>query len=247
MGERVLVMLCTYNERDNLEPLLTEIFRYVPFVDVLVVDDNSPDGTGRLADQLASKDERVHVLHREGKEGLGAATLAGFRYGLEKGYDWIVNLDADFSHPPRFLPELLARTKEADVVIGSRYVPGGRIEGWGPLRHFMSRGINTYARWLLGLPVKDCSGAYRCYKAQILKQIDFDGIRSKGYSFQEEILFRCRQVGCRFVEVPIVFEERRYGQSKINWREAVAALWIIFRLALERLVAWVKKPLKSEK
>ncbi len=241
MSERILVTLCTYNERENLEPLVEEVRRHVPEADVLVVDDNSPDGTGQLADKLAEQDPHVRVLHRQGKLGLGSATLAGFRYAIDHGYDWLVNLDADFSHPPRYLPDLLAKRGQADVVVGSRYVPGGRIEGWGLWRHFMSRGINTYARWLLGLPVRDCSGAFRCYRVAKLKELDLDGVWSRGYSFQEEILFRCRQAGCRFVEVPITFEDRRFGQSKINWKEAVVALGLLFLLALSRPFARLPK------
>ncbi|NOX56561.1 MAG: polyprenol monophosphomannose synthase [Planctomycetes bacterium] len=233
---RVLVTLCTYNERENLQPLVEEIHRFLPTADVLVIDDNSPDGTGQLADELAERDQRVHVLHREGKLGLGSATLAGFRYAIQHGYDWLINMDADFSHHPRYLPSLMEKTDEADVVIGSRYVPGGGVEGWGWKRHFMSRGINWYARWLLGLPTRDNSGAYRCYRVAKLRELDLERIRSRGYSFQEEILYRCRCVGCRFVEVPIVFEDRRFGSSKINWRESVVALWILFRLALDRLL-----------
>ena len=233
--QRILVTVCTYNERDNLEKLIPQIHTQLPEADVLVVDDNSPDGTGQLADQLAQEDQRVHVLHRAGKLGLGSATIAGFRYGIEQDYDYLINMDADFSHHPRLLPSLLSRMTDADVAIGSRYVPGGGVEGWGLLRHFMSRSINCYARCLLGLRTHDNSGSYRCYRVHCLRQIDFNRVRSRGYSFQEEILYLCRRIGCRFVVVPIVFEDRRYGTSKISWRESVSALWIIFRLTLDRL------------
>lgn len=232
---RLLVTVCTYNEKENLPSLITEIHQFAPDAHVLVVDDNSPDGTGQLADELAAKDARVHVLHRAGKQGLGSATVAGFRYGVEQGYEQLINLDADFSHHPRYIPELRACLESADVGIGSRYVPGGGVVGWSWVRHFMSGGINFYARLMLGLPNRDNSGSYRCYRVSKLALLDFDQVRSRGYSFQEEILYMCRSVGCRFREVPITFEDRRAGTSKINWKESVMALWIIFRLALDRL------------
>lgn len=203
---------------------------------MLVIDDNSPDGTGRLADRLAAEDERIQVLHREGKLGLGSAILAGFGYAVENNYELLINLDADFSHHPRYIPALLEVMHTADVGIGSRYVPGGGVEGWGWWRHFMSGGINLYARCLLGLKTRDNSGSYRCYRVSQLSKLDLARVRSRGYAFQEEILYRCRRLSCRFVEVPIVFESRRHGESKINWRESVAALWIIFRLAVERVL-----------
>jgi dolichol-phosphate mannosyltransferase len=203
---------------------------------VLVIDDNSPDGTGTLADELAATDPRVRVLHREGKQGLGTAIVAGFRYAIERDYDFVINLDADFSHHPRHIPALRECMERADVAIGSRYVAGGGVEGWGPLRHFMSRGINAYARCLLGLKTRDNSGSYRCYRVAKLHELDLDRIRARGYAFQEEILYRCRRIGCRFEETPIYFEDRRYGTSKINWRESVSALWVILRLGMERML-----------
>jgi dolichol-phosphate mannosyltransferase len=231
---RILVTLCTYNERENVRQLVPEIRRTLPEADVLVIDDNSPDGTGPAADELAAADPHVRVLHRAGKEGLGTATLAGFRDAIAKGYDLLLNMDADFSHDPQYLPAIVEGMSRADVSIGSRYIPGGGIEGWGPLRHFMSRGINWYVRFLLGFSTRDNSGAYRGYRVSKLAQIDLNRIRAHGYAFQEEILYRCRLVGCRFAETPIIFRARRYGSSKINWRESAVALWIIFRLSLEK-------------
>lgn len=231
-----LVTLCTYNERENLEPLVSEIRSTVPEADVVVVDDNSPDGTGELADELAHQDSRIHVVHRAGKMGLGSAIVAGFRYGIEHNYDALVVMDADFSHHPRYLPALFDCMQRADVGVGSRYVAGGGVQGWGPLRHLMSTGINWYARCLLGLKTRDNSGSYRCYRVSKLRELDLDRVRSRGYAIQEEILYRCRRIGCRFEEVPIVFEDRRFGTSKIDWREALAALWIIFRLGIENLL-----------
>lgn len=232
-GPRALISLCTYNERENLAQIVPEIRTVAPGADILVVDDGSPDGTGALADEFAAADPHVRVLHREGKLGLGTAIVAAFRYAIEHGYDYALNLDADFSHPPRYIPDLLAAMDRADVAIGSRYVEGGRIEGWGWKRHFMSRGINTYARLLLDLPTRDNSGSFRCYRVSKLWELDFDRIRAQGYAFMEEILSRLKRAGCRFVEVPITFEERRHGSSKIDWREAAQALWVIFRLGLE--------------
>lgn len=231
----LLVTLCTYNERENLDLLIPEIHRYAPDADILVIDDNSPDGTGQLADQRAERDPRIHVLHRAGKLGLGTATIAGFRYGIENAYDELINMDADFSHQPQDIPALREAMQRADVAIGSRYVPGGGVEGWGLKRHFMSRGINWYARTLLGLASRDNSGSFRCYRVSKLAEIDFDRFRAKGYAVQEEILYRCRRVGCRFEEVPIVFADRRYGASKINWQVAASALWDIMQLGLDNL------------
>ena len=188
---------------------------------------------------------RIRVLHRAGKEGLGSATLAGFRDAIAHGYDFVLNMDADFSHDPRHLPAMVDCMQRADVAIGSRYVPGGGIDGWGVSRHFMSQGINWYARLLLGLSTRDNSGAFRCYRVAKLAQIELDRVRARGYAFQEEILYRCRRVGCRFEETPIVFRDRRYGTSKINWRESAAALWIIFRLGLENLAARPARVVKS--
>ncbi|MCA9093211.1 MAG: polyprenol monophosphomannose synthase [Planctomycetaceae bacterium] len=231
----LLVSLCTYNEAENLPLLVPRILDTVPQAHVLVVDDNSPDGTGRIADEMAAKDPRVKVLHRTGKLGLGTATLAAFQFAADQGYEFVLNLDADFSHPPETIPELLKLASDADVVIGSRYVPGGKIEGWGLKRHFMSRGVNFYSRLLLRLPTRDCSGAFRCYRVSLLRKLDWSKIRGKGYAFQEEILYRCRRVGGRFKETPIQFVDRRYGSSKINMREAMIAMWVILRLGIENL------------
>lgn len=225
-----MVTIATYNERENLLPLLDAIHAVVPSAHVLVIDDNSPDGTGALADRRAAEDRRVHVLHRAGKLGLGSAMLDAFRWAQARGYRYLLNMDADFSHHPRYIPALLAGMRRADVMIGSRYVPGGGIKGWGPKRRLMSLGINVYSRLLLRLPARDASGAFRCYSMAKVGQIDFRVVRSRGYSFQEEILYHCRRVGCRFGETPIVFVDRRHGSSKINLYEAAAALWIVLRL-----------------
>ncbi len=233
---RLLIALCTFNERENLRELIPEIRRIVPAADILVVDDNSPDGTSQFVAELRRGDPRVQLITREGKLGLGTATIAALRYGCEQGYEYVVNMDADFSHPPRFIPDLVAAMHSADVVIGSRYVAGGQIVGWPWTRKVMSRLINAYARLMLGLSTRDNSGSYRCYRASKLKLIPWVQCRAKGYAFLEEILFRCQRVGCRFTEVPITFEERRHGSSKINWKEAVIAVWMLFWLRVQSMV-----------
>lgn len=233
----LLVSLATYNEAENLRPLVEEIRRFAPDSTILIIDDNSPDGTGRIADELKATLPRIEVIHRSGKLGLGTAMLAGVRFAVENGYDLFLNLDADFSHPPRFIPALLAGMADHDVMIGSRYVPGGGVEGdFNLKRKFMSTGINLYARMLLGLKTKDNSGSYRCYRVAKLAEIDLDRVRSRGYSFQEEILYWCRVVGCRMGETPILFENRRAGHSKINGREAIDALRIILQLGTDRIL-----------
>ena len=240
-AQKTLVTVATYNEIENLPKLVEEIFARAPEVDLLVIDDNSPDGTGDWCDRRAEQDGRVHCLHRPAKLGLGTATIAGMKYALDRGYRQVLNMDADFSHDPRYLPAILAgmdppEGPPVDVMIGSRYIPGGGIEGWSWRRHFMSRGVNLYSRWLLSLKCKDCSGAFRCYRTSLLARLDFDRVRSRGYSFQEEILWRLQRLGARFGETPIVFVDRREGRSKINNREALAALWIILGLGLRSLL-----------
>lgn len=239
--DRTLVMVATYNEMENLPRLVEEIFRTAPDVDLLVVDDNSPDGTGAWCDRQAAVDPRMHCLHREGKLGLGSALVAGLKYGIAQGYRYVVNVDADFSHHPRYLPALIAGMdrpgqKPVDVMIGSRYVRGGGVQNWPLKRRLMSRGVNLYARWLLWLSPKDCSGGYRCYRTATLAKVNFDQIRSRGYSFQEEILWLLRRAGARFGETPIVFADREKGISKINSQEATAALRIILQLGLRSLL-----------
>ncbi|MGP0063350.1 MAG: polyprenol monophosphomannose synthase [Isosphaeraceae bacterium] len=232
---KLLISLATYNEADNLRPLIETIRQFAPSSSILVIDDNSPDGTGRIADELQGTLPDIHVIHRPGKLGLGTATLAAMRFAIENGFDYLLNLDADFSHDPEYIPALLAGMADRDVMIGSRYVPGGGVEGGFTLkRRLMSSGINGYARLMLGLSSRDNSGAFRCYRVSKLAQIDLNLVRSRGYSFQEEILFWCQQVGCRFGETPIVFKDRRAGVSKINMGEAMSALWILFQLGLSR-------------
>jgi dolichol-phosphate mannosyltransferase len=240
------VTLATYNERDNLAELIAAIHAEVPRADVLVIDDNSPDGTGALADELGRRDPRIRVLHRPGKLGLGTATLAAMRLAIDHGYDLLLNLDADFSHPPRYLPALLAGMRDHDVMIGSRYVPGGGTKGWPLSRQFISRAVNLFVRLVMGLPVRDASGAFRCYRVSKLRAADLDRVRSRGYSFQQEVLFRCHQAGCRLGEFPIVFENRKAGASKVNWRESVRSLSMLGWLGVRKMLGLERKPAARE-
>jgi dolichol-phosphate mannosyltransferase len=240
-ADKTLVIVATYNEMENLPRLIEEVFRYAPQVDLLVIDDSSPDGTGQWCEQRRAEDPRVCCLHRQGKLGLGTAILAGMKYASEHGYQYVLNMDADFSHQPKYLPALLAGmdppgAPPVDIMIGSRYIPGGCIEGWPMKRHLMSRGVNLYARFLLGLSPKDCSGGFRCYRTELLSKLDFSEICSRGYSFQEEILWRLKRLGARFGETPIVFVDRQRGTSKIDSGEVLAAMKIILALGMQNLL-----------
>jgi dolichol-phosphate mannosyltransferase len=233
---RLLVSLATYNESANLANLITELHAVAPDADILVVDDNSPDGTGRLADELAGKDSRIHVQHRPGKLGLGTATLAAIRYAIDHKYDLLLNMDADFSHHPRYIPAILAGMDQHDVMIGSRYVPGGGTLNWPWKRRMTSRAVNLFSRLLLGIPARDTSGAFRCYRVSKLPEMNLETMLSRGYSFQEEMLGRCVQIGCRIGETPIIFENRRGGASKADAKEMVRSLGVLFRLGFRRLL-----------
>jgi dolichol-phosphate mannosyltransferase len=228
----MLVSLCTYNERDNLRPLVQEIRRTLPDADVLVLDDNSPDGTGQAADELHSQDAQVLVEHRPGKLGLGTAILAAMRYAMDHDYGLLINMDADYSHHPRYLSALVAGMGRHDVMIGSRYIPGGGSENWPLSRRLMSRGVNMLVRTLMRVPAKDTSGAFRCYRVAKLRQAHLEKVVSRGYSFQQEVLYRCRKAGCRIGETPIIFENRRAGASKVNPREAARSMGVILLVGL---------------
>jgi dolichol-phosphate mannosyltransferase len=235
---KTLITLCTYNEVDNLRGLIPELLSLVPTANILVIDDNSPDGTGALVAEMAKRDDRVRLLSRSGKQGLGTATLAGFRYAIEHNYELLVNMDADFSHGPKYVPLLIAEAADYDVVIASRYMPGGGVAGWTFRRKLMSQTINFWARFWLGLKTADNSGSFRCFRVARLAEVDWDLTMARGYAFQEEILYRCRQVGCRMTEVPFIFEDRRFGVTKINLKECVVAVWVIFLLGLQRLLGY---------
>ncbi|MBB5081228.1 polyprenol monophosphomannose synthase [Nonomuraea endophytica] len=223
---RVLIVVPTYNERDNL-PLIAERIRAsVPDAHLMIVDDNSPDGTGDLADELAAKDDHVHVLHRPGKQGLGAAYIAAFRWGMSEGYDVLVEMDADGSHQPEELPKLLEALAEgADLAIGSRWVPGGKVVNWPAHREFLSRGANVYVRLILGLPIRDATAGFRAYRAATLEKIGVSGVESQGYCFQVDLTLRTVRSGLRAREVPITFVERVNGVSKMSGKVITEALW----------------------
>jgi dolichol-phosphate mannosyltransferase len=224
---RVLVIVPTYNERDNIERLVGRVCEAVPSVDVLVVDDASPDGTGKVADAMAESDDHVKVLHRSGKNGLGAAYIAGFHWAFDHGYDVMVEMDADGSHQPEELPRLLTALTDADLVIGARWVPGGKVRNWPLRREALSRGANTYARLMLGVPLHDSTGGYRAFRASTLEKIGLDGVDSRGYVFQIDLALRALREGLRVVEVPITFVERTHGASKMNRDIMVEAMWRI--------------------
>lgn len=232
---RILITLCTFNERENIVELIPELHATAPDATILIIDDNSPDGTGQLADQLSAADPRVRVLHRAGKQGLGTAILAGFRYAISQNFKFVVNLDADFSHPPKYIPELIAHMSHCDVAIASRYVDGGGVAGWTKWRKLMSQSINLWAKLCMGLRTADNSGSFRCYRVSKLAEIDWDLTMAKGYAFQEEVLYRCKRIGCRMSEVPFLFEDRRFGTTKINLSECITAGWVIFALGIQRL------------
>ncbi|WP_169946058.1 polyprenol monophosphomannose synthase [Microbispora sp. H11081] len=224
--ERVLVIVPTYNERENLPMITRRLREALPDVHLLVADDNSPDGTGRIADELAEADDHIHVLHRTSKQGLGAAYIAGFRWGLAEGYDVLVEMDADGSHQPEELHKLLdAVAQGADLAIGSRWVPGGRTVNWPVSRELLSRGANTYVRLVLGIPVRDATAGFRAYRAATLEKIGLDDVESQGYCFQVDLTLRTVRQGLRVQERPITFVERTVGSSKMSRRIIIEAFW----------------------
>ncbi|HEU5160380.1 MAG TPA: polyprenol monophosphomannose synthase [Streptosporangiaceae bacterium] len=231
---RVLVVVPTYNERENLEPIVGRIRATTPDADVLVVDDSSPDGTGEVADRLAAADPHVKVLHRVGKEGLGAAYIAGFRWALEHGYDVVVEMDADGSHQPEELGRLLGALREADLVIGARWVRGGEVVNWPRSREVLSRGSNIYARIVLGIPLRDATAGFRAFRAATLEKIGLDDVHSRGYCFQVDLALRALRLGLRVVEVPITFVERTHGASKMNRAVVAEAMWRVTVWGLTR-------------
>jgi dolichol-phosphate mannosyltransferase len=230
----LLISIATYNERENLTGLVQSIFQFVPETHLLIVDDNSPDGTGELADELTKIYPRLHVLHRQGKLGLGSAIIAGMKYAIDHDYGRFVSMDADGSHGPKYLPALVALAGR-DVMIGSRYVPGGGSENWPLSRLLISKSLNVLNRVLLGIPARDASGGFRCYRTALLQRIDLDNFWSRGYSFQEEMLFRCIRAGARIGETPIIFADRRIGASKANVPEMVRSLAVLLKLAFYNL------------
>jgi dolichol-phosphate mannosyltransferase len=223
-----LIVIPTYNERENIAHLVEDVLRCLPTTDLLIIDDHSPDGTGEVADELATANSQIHVMHRPGKLGLGTAYVRGFRYAIEQGYDLVFEMDADYSHDPRYLPRFLEAIEGADLVIGSRYIPGGATPNWSALRRFVSGGGNIFARTMLGIPVRDCTAGYRCYRTAAVRTLNLDAIRAQGYAFQVELAYNFWKSGFRVREVPIVFVDRRVGKSKMSRRIfAEAFLWVL--------------------
>ncbi|MBL8602626.1 MAG: polyprenol monophosphomannose synthase [Myxococcales bacterium] len=236
MPPRVLVITPTYNERENLETFLAQLFAVAPEVEVLVVDDNSPDGTGALADAAAAADPRVHVRHRAGKLGLGSAYLEGFAWALSEGFDVVFEMDTDLSHDPRYVPDFLRAIEAgADIVIGSRNIPGGGVEGWGLGRHLMSKGGSVYSRAILGIGVRDLTSGFKAFTRRALEAIDLKAVESNGYSFQIELTYRAIVKGMRVAEVPITFVDRRAGRSKMSRAIFLEAIGMVWKLRFDAL------------
>ncbi len=230
-----LIIIPTYKEKENIERLVRTLFDLGQEIEILIVDDNSPDGTGDIADRLAAQDDRVHVLHRPGKLGLGSAYIQGFKFALDHGYDLIFEMDADFSHDPSYIPHFLEKIGECDLVLGSRYVQGVNVINWPMSRLLLSYFANFYTRIITGLPVKDATGGFKCYRRSVLQAIDLDNVKSDGYSFQIEMTFKCWKKGFRISEMPIIFYERQRGHSKMSKkivREAVVMVWRLRLMSL---------------
>ncbi len=237
MAERAVVVIPTYNERENLPNIVPLVLEQDPRLEVLVIDDNSPDGTGELADALAAASPRVHVVHRSAKQGLGTAYRAGFRWAIEQGYDYVFEMDADFSHDPRHLPKFLAEIQDADLVIGSRYLNRRvTVINWPMSRLMLSYFANVYARWVTGLKLWDSTGGYKCYRRRVLEGINLEQVRSNGYSFQIETSFRAWKRGFRIKEITITFSDRNVGRSKMSGAIVREAVWMVWRLRLWALL-----------
>jgi dolichol-phosphate mannosyltransferase len=231
-ASRALIVIPTYNERGNLEPLVDNIQALQCGFELLIVDDNSPDGTGEIADKLSAEREGIHVLHRAGKMGLGTAYVTGFRWALEHGYDYILEMDCDFSHHPRYLPNFLTEIQGADLVIGSRYVQGGGTANWGWVRKFVSSGGNFFARTMLGLKTHDCTGGFRCYRREIIEQVPWESLQLQGYGFQVGAVYHVERMKAKIAEFPIIFEDRRVGKSKMSSHIVLEAFLFVMRTAL---------------
>jgi dolichol-phosphate mannosyltransferase len=235
---KTIIVVPTYNEKGNIEMVYRKIFKSARSCHLLIVDDNSPDGTGKMADAIARRDKRVFVLHREGKLGLGSAYVEGMKFSLQKGYHNVIAMDADLSHDPMNLPKMLEKIRKHDLIIGSRYVKDGGMVNWNARRFLISQLANLFCRSILGLRQADCSGGFKCYRSSLLKKIKLDLVFSKGYNFQVEILYRAVRAGANVVEIPIIFVDRHQGESKLNMGELLAFGWTIVKL---RLLSWVGK------
>jgi len=230
LAEKALILLPTYNEKDNIERIIPEILKQDDRLFILVIDDSSPDGTGEIADRISSENPRVFVLHREKKEGLGQAYIAGFKWALERDYDYIFEMDADFSHDPKYLPDFLSSITEVDIVLGSRYISGVNVVNWPMMRLLLSYFANVYTRIVTGLPLRDATGGFKCFRRKVLETVNLDKVRSNGYSFQIEMSFRAHRKGFKIKEIPIIFYDRTAGESKMSKkivREAVVMVWLL--------------------
>ncbi len=233
---RVLIVTPTYNERENIERFAKGVLRWLPEANLCIVDDASPDGTGDIADRLAAEDERIRVMHRAGKLGIGTAYVQAFEWGLEQGYEILFEMDADLSHDPSYLPEFMAAfARGADLVIGSRNIPGGGVTGWGPGRHLLSKGGSLYSRTILGLDVRDLTSGFKAFSADVLRSINLGDVRSEGYSFQIELTYRALRNGFKVEEVPIHFVDREAGKSKMSKQIFAEAVWMVWKLRFDAL------------
>lgn len=233
---KTLVIIPTYNEKDNISKVIPLVLKQDPDIEVLVVDDNSPDGTSKIVEELKTSNPRIKLIRREKKSGLGTAYLAGFKYALENGYNYIFEMDSDFSHDPNYIPDFLKAIEDSDLVLGSRYIKGVNVVNWPITRLLLSFYANVYARWVTGLPVKDSTGGFKCFKREVLEKIGLDNIHSNGYAFQIEMSFRAWKKGFRIREIPIVFEDRKMGQSKMSKKIVREAIWMVWRLRLWSLL-----------
>ena len=233
---KTLVIIPTYNESENIGRIVPLVLEKDVSIHVLIVDDNSPDGTGQIADEMANQDERISVIHRQSKSGLGTAYITGFKFALENGYDLVFEMDCDFSHDPKYIVEFLKAAKDVDLVLGSRYISGVNVINWPMSRLLLSYYANVYSRLVTGLPVRDATGGFKCFRREVLEAIDLDRVKSNGYSFQIEMSFRAWKKGFKIKEIPIVFEDRKVGQSKMSKRIVREAVWMVWRLRLWSLL-----------
>ena len=233
---KTLVIIPTYNESENIGRIVPLVLEKDASINVLIVDDNSPDGTGQIADEMANQDERISVIHRQSKSGLGTAYITGFKFALENGYDLVFEMDCDFSHDPKYIVDFLKAVKDVDLVLGSRYISGVNVINWPMSRLLLSYYANVYSRLVTGLPVRDATGGFKCFRREVLEAIDLDRVKSNGYSFQIEMSFRAWKKGFKIKEIPIVFEDRKVGQSKMSKRIVREAVWMVWRLRLWSLL-----------
>jgi dolichol-phosphate mannosyltransferase len=233
---KTLVIIPTYNERENIERIVPLVLEKDPSIHVLIVDDNSPDGTGEIADRMAEGNDRIFAIHRENKSGLGTAYIAGFKFALERKFDYVFEMDCDFSHDPKYIPDFLRAAAEVDLVLGSRYISGVNVINWPMSRLLLSYYANVYSRIVTGLPVRDATGGFKCFRREVLEAIDLDEVKSNGYSFQIEMSFRAWKRGFKIKEIPIVFEDRKLGQSKMSKKIVREAVWMVWRLRLWSLL-----------